>query len=310
MINIYDVAELAGVSKSSVSRYFNGGSLSDKSAKKIEAAIKELNYKPNFVGKVLKDNSTHLIGICIPLMSHPFFAKFIQAVNKEVYKHNYSLIILESENKFEKESESIDLIHHNKVDGLIFVTHNANLPFDFNIPIVTIDRHIEGVPCVSSNNYDSTYNALEYLYKKGLRHIGFLGGRPEMPSEVNLRYEAYIDFIKKHHLENHSLFEPINHGGEYKKSQDFLKKERNLDACFCSSDAFAFSLYRINKNLKIIAFDGCMQDWIQFPKFTSVRQDIDALAKKAVEILFDRINKKHVESKYIIDTEFILGETA
>lgn len=159
-------------------------------------------------------------------MSHPFFSKFIQAVNKEVYKHNYSLIILESENKFEKESESIDLIHHNKVDGLIFVTHNANLPFDFNIPIVTIDRHIKDVPCVSSSNYDSTFKALEYLYDKGARNIGFLGGRPEMPSEVNLRYDAYCDFIKKYHLENHSLFEPVSHGEEYKMTEVFLKKRR------------------------------------------------------------------------------------
>ncbi len=310
MTNIYDVAELAGVSKSSVSRYFNGGSLSKKSAKKIEEAIKKLNYKPNFVGKVLKDNSTHLIGICIPLMSHPFFAKFIQAVNKEVYKRNYSLIILESENKFEKESESIDLIHHNKVDGLIFVTHNANLPFDFNIPVVTIDRHIQNVPCISSDNYDSTYKALEYLYKKGARSIGFLGGKPDMPSEVNLRYEAYCDFIKKHNLENHSLFEKVTHGGEYKMAQEFLEKEANIDSCFCSSDAFAFSLYRLNPKLKTIAFDGCMQDWIQTPIFTSIKQDIPSLAKKAVEVLFERINKHPIENKYIIDSTFIIGETA
>ncbi len=310
MTNIYDVAELAGVSKSSVSRYFNGGSLSKKSAKKIEEAIKKLNYKPNFVGKVLKDNSTHLIGICIPLMSHPFFAKFIQAVNKEVYKHNYSLIILESDNKLEKEKESIDLIHHNKVDGLIFVTHNANLPFDFNIPVVTIDRHIKDVPCITSNNYDSTINALEYLYKKGRRHIGFIGGKPEMSSEVNLRYEAYIDFINKHHLENHSSFLVMKHGEEYKLAKNYLEKEKAIDACFASSDAFAFAIHRLNPKLDIIAFDGCMQDWIQIPVFTSIKQDIPALAKKAVEVLLERINKKPVKDKYILDTTFIQGETA
>lgn len=310
MTNIFDVAECAGVSKSSVSRYFNGGSVSKESARKIEEAVKKLNYKPNFVGRVLRYNSTHSICISIPLMSHPFFSKFIQSVNKELYKEGYSLIINETQSKIEKDKESIDLLKTNRVDGLILVTHNDSINIDKNIPVVSIDRNIEGVPCITSTNYDSTMDALVYLYEKGNRHIGFIGGKSLTPSEVNTRYQAYLDFINKYNLDNLSCFEEIDHGDEYKEANAFLKKYPQIDACFAGSDAFAFALYRINPKLHIIAFDGCMQDWIQTPIFTSVKQNIDALAKQAVRTLLDRIDSKPTKDKYYVKTTFINGETA
>ncbi|MGM9874249.1 MAG: LacI family DNA-binding transcriptional regulator [Bacilli bacterium] len=315
MSSILDVAKSAGVSKSTVSRYFNNGYVSKEVRIKIEKAINELNYKTNSIGKMFKDNSTKTIALCVPVVSHPFFALMIQAIENEAHANGYKLLITGSANDVEREKEFIDLLSHNQVDGIIFITHNKYRHFDSSLPVVTIDRHFgKNVPCITSDNYDATYKALKYLYQKGHRKIGFIGGCPKVESEVSKRYDAYLDFIKAYNLESYVYYEDFRHGEEILRSLQFNEKYPDVDALFATSDAFGFAFYRIcndiNKKIDIITYDGCMNKWIQVPTFTSVRQNIEEMAKVTVDVLLRRIKKEKVDSLYKIKTEFVIGETA
>lgn len=316
MASILDVAKVAGVSKSTVSRYFNNGYVSKEVKVKIEQAIEKLNYKTNSIGKMFKDNSTKTIALCVPVVSHPFFAQMIHAIENEAYLNGYKLLITGSGNDVEREKSFIDLLEHNQVDGIIFITHNRYDHFDSSLPVVTIDRHFgKNVPCITSNNYDATYQALTYLYeKKGRRKIGFIGGCPKVKSEVSKRYEAYLDFIKKHNLKPYVYYEDFRHGEEISRCYEFIEKYQDIDALFATSDAFGFAFYRIlserNKMIDIITYDGCMNKWIQVPTFTCLKQNIEEMAKVTVNVLIKRIKKEKVERLYTINSTFVIGETA
>lgn len=312
MISILDVAAKAGISKSTVSRYFNGGSISESAKAKIKAAVEELGYRPNAIGNMLRNNSTHNIALCVPTLVHPFFSAFASEVNEAVAQEKYQLIIGETEGREEEEKAFVKMVENNKVDGLILVAHHSIPNLNTAIPVVTIDRHFEGAPCVTSTNYASTEFALDYLYNQGARKIAFFGGRPAVESEVSLRHDAYENFLKEKGLKEISCYEDIHHGEEFALVSKFVKTHEDIDAVFASSDAFALAAYLVFGNHKrpIISFDGVLDSFVPTPHFTAVKQDIRKLGKVAVEELMKRLHNEPFNPITYVDTTFIEGETA
>ena len=312
MVSILDVAAKAGVSKSSVSRYFNGGSISSSAKEKIKAAVEELGYRPNAIGNMLRNNSTQNIALCVPTLVHPFFSAFVSEVNLALAKEGYRLIIGETEGKKGGESAFVKMVENNEVDGLILVAHHSIKHLNTSIPVVTIDRHFEGAPCITSDNYASTHLALSYLYEKGARNIAFFGGKPAVESEVSLRHQCYLDFLKEKGLQEYSCYEDIPHGEEFPLVSRYASLHPEIEAVFASSDAFALSAYLAfgEKKRPIISFDGVLGNFVPTPKFTSIRQNIEGLGQAAVEELMKRLRGEPFEPITYVSTTFEKGETA
>ncbi len=314
---IIDIANLAKVSKSTVSRYLNNGYVSKDAAERIKKVIEQENYEQNSFGRALKLNRSFILALCVPMISHPFFAKISECIENVAHEFGYKLLITDSDNNRKREEEFIKMLKNNQVDGIIFITHNKYNNFDSSLPIVTIDRLFgKNVPCITSDNYDATFKAIKYLYSLNCRNIGFIGGKPSVSSEVLERYNAYNDVCDELGLEKYIFYDDFRHGEEYVHSKRFLNKYKKLDAVFTTSDSFGFAIYRVarelnyNSDLKIITYDGCMGDWIQNPTFTTIKQDLNNMARQVVTTLIKRIDKEEVESKIIVPTTFVKGETA
>ena len=127
MSSIIDVAKKAGVSKSTVSRYFNNGYVSEECAERIKKAIDDLSYSPSSLGRALKYNRSMTIGLCVPKISHPFFSKITEAIEDEAYALGYRLLLTDSGNDKAREESFISLAKKNQIDGIIFVTHNPEI---------------------------------------------------------------------------------------------------------------------------------------------------------------------------------------
>lgn len=320
MASIITVAQLAGVGKSTVSRYVNGnGYVSEENQKKIEKAIKQCGYVPSTSGRSLRLNRSYAMAICVPMITHPFFSRFAESLEKAVFEQagegnnrlNQVIIVSGEEQKRLKW-----LMVRHLIDGAFLVTHDDFDPSEYGIPIVTVDRLMgKEVPVVTSGNYESTYAALTYLYDTGARKIGFIGGRPNQRSEVLRRYDAYSDLLKAKNLPGFISYADYRHGQEMEISAQFLAKYKDLDAVFATSDAFGFALYRVSRamgqnDLRIISYDGCMDDFIQKPVFTCVKQDTDRLARTALDLLLKKIGGKPCPNKVVIPSTFRKGETA
>lgn len=320
MHSIIEIAKKASVSKSTVSRVINNnGYVSKEVRERVLKTIGEMNYSPNHMARALKLNRSNIIALFVPTLSHPFFSKIADAIEEELYKKNMRLIIVRSQGNKEKELKLLDMINQNQVDGIIFITHHVYDAIDQTLPIVTIDRHLgNNIPCITTNNYEATANAIEYLFHTGAKKIGFIGGKPKVKSEVEKRLQAYLDVMEKHGQAPIYLYEDFNHGEEIIYAQRFLDQYPDVDAIFASGDIMANSIYQlaiargkiIPSQLKIITYDGMMDDLVLHPIFTKCQQDIMAIGQAAVEQLLHKIKGEVCEKMVTIPIKFIKGETA
>ncbi len=319
MATIKDVAKEAGVGVGTASRALSGnGSVSDDARKRINAAVKKLNFVPNQSARNLKNQSCATMAISVPTIRHPFFAKIIYYVEECLSRRGVRMLVVNSQDKKSKESEMLEMIRQARVDGIIFITHHAHDSIDENLPIVSVDRHIGGkVPFVTSNNYEASREAVEYLLSRGAKRVGCVCGKTAVESEVQLRYKAYDDCMREHGLPSRLAVADFKHGDEMEVMREYLQNNPDIDGLFAGSDMLANAAYynalllgkRVPEDLQIAGFDGVMDEWCPHPKLTTVQQDIEALAATAVDVLFARVRGEEYEHKTVIKAKLKIGET-
>jgi len=145
MATIIDVAKLAGVSKTTVSRYLNGndiGHMSDETRKRIIAAIKELDFNPSDIARSLKRKSTNVIGIVINDMTNPFFLNMIQGIETELKGTGYNFLICNSDMDIKLEIGCLKMLEQKQIDGIIVIGLNMSVShikeLNIKIPIVLL----------------------------------------------------------------------------------------------------------------------------------------------------------------------------
>ena len=209
-----DVAKLAGVSPTTVSRVINKkGYLSEKTIQKVQEAMRELGYKPNNVARSLQGKSAKLVGLIFPNISHVFYAELIDKLEHQLFKHGYKTIICNSEHNSEKEREYIEMLEANQVDGIISGSHNLGIE-DYNrvtAPIIAFDRNLSPeIPVVSSDNYAGGVLAAETLVKSGAKKIIMITGNDNSNSPTGLRHAGFASVLPDSMIINVSSdFSPI-----------------------------------------------------------------------------------------------------
>ena len=225
---INDVAKLAEVSKTTISRYLNGQYeyMSLETKERIQEVIKELNYRPSNIARRLKSEKTGLIGCIIADIGSPFSSIVVKGINDVCKSMGYDVLFANTDNNPENEKDSIKALIDNKVDGLIINTTgrideylmemNAN-----GANIVLADRclkQINKIDTVTSDNYRATYNCMEFLFKQGYKKIAFFTQDITGNSSRYFRHYAYKDAVKKLYKIN---------GDEL----TYFIDEKNMDSC-------------------------------------------------------------------------------
>ena len=316
---IKDVADYSGVGIGTVSRVINGEkSVKPATREKVKHAMQVLQFTPNDMASRLRRNETRCIALLVPVINHPFFAKFAYYVEDEADKFGYSTILVSSQQRVQKETDIIGRIHRREVDGAVFVTHFSHSEEELkNCPIVSIDRHFgDDMPFVTSDNYSATCSAIEYLLDRGCKNIGYIGSKPVVFSEVMERARAYGDTMGKHNLPVKAVNEIIMHGEELRVVRDFLDKYPDIDGVFASGYSLAQTLYgellnrgkRIPDDVQIVSYDGAFSQWNN-SGMTCVEQPVEEMAREVVRILIKKIKGENVEVRTELKTTFVKGST-
>lgn len=318
-VTIKDVARYANVGVGTVSRVLNGGSVNNNTRETVMRAIKELQFTPNSTAHRLRKNRTGVIAVLVPIINHPFFSEFLEVVEEEADKFGWSVLIVSSQQNIDKEKGIIEKIHRKEIDGAIFVTHYKHNEADLvGCPFVSIDRPLsESIPYVTSDNYEATQNAIEYLISKGCKKIGYVGSKPIVYSEVMQREKAYADTMEKHGLRQRIVNDVILHGDERKVAEKFFADYPDVDGIFASGYTMAQMTYNVAKEkgysvpdgLQIVAYDGSFKKWSSSYPLTAVEQPISEMAKTIVKLLSDVIDGKEVPVRTVLDAKFVKGST-
>ena len=316
---IKDVAKRAGVGVGTVSRVINNEkAVGEKTRTKVLEAMAELNYSRNNMAFRLRKNETRIIALLVPVINHPFFAKLAYYIEDEAGKFGYSVILVSSQQKVDKETEIITKIKHREVDGAVFVTHYMHEEVDLqNCPIVSIDRTFgENIPYVTSDNYDATKKALRFMIERGAQRVGFIGSKPLVASEVSERERAYLDVMAEYGMQPRIVNEIIQHGDETAVVADFMEKYADADGVFVSGYTLSQVFYeaateqgiKIPEDLQIVSYDGNFKPW-GISTITSVEQPIEEMARQVVRLLIKKIRNEETCQRTVLKTKFVLGTT-
>ena len=316
---IKDVAKYAGVGVGTVSRVINNEkAVGEKTREKVLEAMKALNYSRNNMAFRLRKNETRIIALLVPVINHPFFANLAYYVEDEASKFGYSVILVSSQQKVDKEAEIITKIKHREVDGAVFVTHYMHEEEDLqNCPIVSIDRIFgENTPYVTSDNYDATKQAIKYMIEHGAKNVGFIGSKPLVASEILERERAYLDVMAEYNMPPRMVNEIIQHGEEPIVVSDFLEKYKDVDGVFVSGYTLSQVFYdaaldlgkKIPDDLQIVSYDGIFRQWGVI-NMTCVEQPIEEIARQVVRLLIKKIHGEETCVRTVLKTKFVLGTT-
>ncbi len=320
---IKDVAKVAGVSPTTVSRVLNNrGYISEETRQKVYAAMEKIQYYPNEIARALLNNRTYFVGVIMPTVTSPFHGVIVEQIEYYLSKKNYKTLLCNSKNQLDTEKEYIDMLRRNQVDGMIVGTHNALVEeySSFHMPVVGIDRYLgENVPVVSCDNYEVGRLATRHLIERGCKRILCIRGDSRLRMPGNNRSQAYLDEMKKEGYEPLVLEVPFVR--EYVEKQkliyDMLNQHPEIDGVFAGDDSLAVIVLQIAKqkgiripeDLKVIGVDGT-REVLQFvPELTTIQQPSDEIARVAVEKLIDLIEGKKVESCLNLPVRLLEGKT-
>ena len=302
-ITMKDVALEAGVSVGTVSRVINKEKgIKEVTLQKVEQAIKTLNYIPDYYARGMKKNRTETIALILPSVWHPFFSEFAMHVENEVYKRNNKLLLC-SINGTNREQEYLEMLRHNKVDGVVAITYSPIEKYlTSGIPFVSIDRTYSDIEiaCVSSDNDAGGREAAKQLIKKGCQHLAFVGGHNTTINETKRRrisFEKVVDY--------------------HEKLEQFLTENPSIDGIFAINDFAALDVIEILEangkqiphDVQIIGYDGIKMAGDRDYLLSTIKQPLKEMAQEAVRILFEIIDGKTVNLQTILPVTFIEGKT-
>ncbi|MBU8791724.1 substrate-binding domain-containing protein [Oceanobacillus caeni] len=311
-ITISDVAEHAGVSKSTVSQYLNKryDYMGQKTKERIEQAVKELGYSPNIIARSLKQKSTMTIGVIVANILHVFSTQVIRAIEDFCNEKDFHVIICNADDDPKKEKRYIEMLQSKQVDGIIAFPTGGNVELyktliEVQFPVVFMDRIIPGleIDTVALDNEKASFLAVEEFLRKGYREIGMLS--PPLRENVTPRMERINGFKKA--LDNNQILFNQNYlmVDEINNIQGAMKKMLEQDnppkALLALNDRVLHEVLAFTKkhrmhlpeDLAVIGIDEVSYAKIYSPALTTIQQPAFDMGKKAAELLFNRITNKN-----------------
>mgnify|MGYP003505056681 FL=1 len=320
MATMKDVAALAKVGVGTVSRVLNSsGSVKESTRRKVEAAMKELNYIPNAYARGLKMNKTNTVALIIPTIWHPFFSEFAYYVESNLAKHKYKMLLCNSDVSSDKELEYIQMVQENKVDGIIGITYSDLDNFvSSHLPFVTIDRHFkEETVCVTSDNFHAGQLAVEKLVEKGCHKLGYIGTHSRFPTETTKRRDGFKAKAEQMGMP-YAIYDGEDPVIEFKQEiRTFFEENPDVDGIFAHTDFIALDILEVLEEMKrnvpeevqIIGCDGIKMESGRRQIVSTIRQPVDLMAKAAVEKIIQVIDGESVRTKITLPVHYVEGPT-
>lgn len=327
-VSLKVIAKELGVSAATVSLVLNGknknGRVSEEMSKKIIDKAAELHYIPNSLAKGLKMGHSKSIGLIVADISNVFFGTLALHIQNYAEKEGYTVIIGNTNEKLEEMEKIITFLNSRQVDGLIITPAEGSEVLIESVlkgkkPLVLIDRGFPdlNVPSVLINNYEICYRSTKQLIDQGFKNLAFITYRQDQ-FHTNERKRGFIEAMKDaglftpDHVKEVS-YQYLNEDMDKAISQ-LLKCEKKVDAIFFATNTISMagvkSLFKrgmlIQKDIQVMCFDET--DAINlFPfRVPFIKQPIEEMAKSALELLIDQIEKKEVKNqKLFLEAELI-----
>ncbi|UOY92073.1 LacI family transcriptional regulator [Ectobacillus sp. JY-23] len=325
MSTIEDVAKLAGLSRTTVSRVINNHPyVSDDKKKRVAVAMHTLGFVPNSAARRLRKQRAETIAVLVPRVTNPFFSKLIESLEMAASEYKYKLIICQTRYLPEKELEYLQLLATKQVDGIILCSLQNKWehvePYLEHGPIVLCNEYAEEakIPTVKFNQIEGAYEATKHLLEQGHRRLLFCSGS-EQSMVVQHRKMGFLRAVAEHKLQVESV-EFIENAYDIEDGRRVFHAISHMNkiptAIFAGGDEVAAgiiseakrNLWHVPEQLAVVGFDNQLLSEITEPAITTVCQPVDKMAYKVIEVIMDKIVTKRYRHKeiYEFDLELVV----
>jgi DNA-binding LacI/PurR family transcriptional regulator len=320
-----DVAQLAGVSQSTVSRVFaNSTNVSEKKRKKVLEAAERLGYHPNAIARSLSTRKTKLIGIVIRNFQNPFYTAALSQFYRHLAVKGYHLILINAEKELVQEKEIDQLLHYN-VEGVIITdallsSTEVERFSRYNISVILFNRYVGNLKnsAVFTDNYLAGRQIATYLVGMGHQSFAFISGESNSSTNID-RKRGFEEVLKERGIEKW-----IVQNGEYsyesgfKLAQELMSRREKIDCIFCANDIIAVGAMegirkmglRIPKDISIAGCDNIyIAGWPSF-SLTTWGYSSEEMVGETVKLLVDEIEgKSHGPKTVVVKGNLIIRDS-
>ncbi len=312
-VSIKDIAELAGVSHSTVSRALHGrGRMSEETRSRILALASDVGYTPDALARSLVSGDTHTVGVVVTSIADPFVVQIVEGIEDVAQKAGYSVLLSASDNDPEREISVVETFRERRVDAVIVTSSRvgalyADILEDFGAPIVLINNMQEGkyLYSVSADDVGGAKLAVEHLLAMGHRRIGYIGSK-DRPTSSQRRWNGYCQAFEALYIPNPELrVEPEGETDLVVGRKGLIElMDHDLSAIFTYNDMTAFGVMLAARDLEIelprhislVGFDDIQIAEFVTPTLTTIHQPRKEMGRAAMEMAMALLQSEEVSN--------------
>lgn len=307
-LTIIDIARMAGVGKSTVSRVINGDPGVKRATKeKVLKVIEEVNFIPSRSAQSMRLKQNKVIGIINTRLGSRSENKTIKGILEVLYKNNYDVIILESDFSREKTVEHMEVLREKNIAGvIIFAISGMDYTFleKANIPVVMVAKEVENFTSIAYNDYSAIKSIMGYLEEEGRSRIAYIGVDQRDITTGYIRYSAYRDWCKINKQKDISRFGDFSYESGYRLAKEIFEAERDIEAVVCATDNIALGVRKFLTEgaMENIVVTGIGNDKLLkflYEDHISINFRYDEAGRKAARSIVKKIQGEEVENTLI-----------
>lgn len=320
-LSINDIATLANVSKSTVSRFLNQGYVKDSTREKIAKVIEEHHYEPNMFAR-LKAKNSHIIGVIAPCLDSNVTSQVLMAIDARLKEENYTSFIINTNHSSEEELRNLEGLSRMNVDGIILNATNVSkqhveIAKRLDIPVVFVAQECKECISIINEDYVAGYYMGEYCALSGHRDIVCMSVDEHDVAIGVTRKQGILDGLHKHGVDQ---VEVIIGDFSLSYSYDQLKMvldKRVPDMMICSTTKQLLAAYKIARekglnipqDISIVGFGGLETSEMLVPKATTIQFNPAMTGQLSADAMLSMLRGVEVQHIQYVPFTFVEGES-
>lgn len=258
-MNITEFANIAGVSKSAVSRYFNNGYLSEDKRKIIEEAVRKTGYAPSVQAQTVRTRVTKMVGVILPKLSSESCARVVEGINQVLEQEGYQILLVNTDNNAEKEVEYLDLFKTNRVDGVILLAstltnNHKKVLKQMKIPVIIIGQEYQGYTSIHHDDIGAAYTLTKHMLESGAKKPAYIGVTERDMSAGLGRKKGFLKALNESNIEiepHKMVISKFDIESGYEAMKKLMYDIQEIDALFCATDNIAIGAMKCLRESRI-----------------------------------------------------------
>lgn len=321
-LTMSDIAKMCDVSKSTISRYFNGGYVKEETKEKIKEIIEKNNYEPNAFAQSLKAKKSNIIGLIAPCLDSTTSSRMLMSMDEYLRNEGYTTIIINTNHDQNRELSSMENLWRMNVDGIIllstFITkQHRKIVKKIDIPVIFVGQQIKEGISIVNDDYSAGVEIGKYAVKMGHKDIVYLSVCDKDEAVGSVRKKGILEGIN---INKDNKIEILETDFSFDKTTEVVKnllKRKRPTLIICATDNIAMAAYKeirgiglsIPEDISVIGFGGYTISGLLTPSLCTIRFDNELAGNLAGETIVKLLNNKTVPKKQIIGYYMIEGES-